>query len=493
MKIRRVVALAGALLALAVSATGGAATGGAARPDASALTVAQLREALLAHTMPPTGLHAGRLVASANAAPTVTPTPCGKPTGVLCTEVVVPLDRSGIVPGTVSLHVEVVPAGGVPRGVMFLIAGGPGQGSAHVFGLGSDSALSLDRFLFPGYTLVAYDDRGTGASGLLDCPQLQIANTADSEQSAAAACAAALGPQRDFYSTAQNAEDLDAVRQALGFDKIALYGVSYGTKLAMAYALAHPDHVERLLLDSVVQPDLADSFGTNVLSTLPATLAAFCSDGGCRAATGNFPGDVAALANKLAASPLQGTVAEPNGRTKTIRVDGLELLSIILDADLNPGLAAELPAVIKAARVGNTQPLLRLADLHDGANQDTSSTSASRSTPRQCAATAPSHGRPTRRSPTVPRSSRRRSPRCPPARSAPLGAGQLASATPISASPGRAPRAEQHSGRAPCQTCPYSRSAGASTCARRRREPGKSSRASRKAGCWSCRASATAP
>jgi|SRR5471032_1525039 len=372
MKIRRVVALAGALLALAVSATGGAATGGAARPDASALTVAQLREALLAHTMPPTGLHAGRLVASANAAPTVTPTPCGKPTGVLCTEVVVPLDRSGIVPGTVSLHVEVVPAGGVPRGVMFLIAGGPGQGSAHVFGLGSDSALSLDRFLFPGYTLVAYDDRGTGASGLLDCPQLQIANTADSEQSAAAACAAALGPQRDFYSTAQHAEDLDAVRQALGFDKIALYGVSYGTKLAMAYALAHPDHVERLLLDSVVQPDLADSFGTNVLSTLPATLAAFCSDGGCRAATGNFPGDVAALANKLAASPLQGTVAEPNGRTKTIRVDGLELLSIILDADLNPGLAAELPAVIKAARVGNTQPLLRLADLHDGANQDTS-------------------------------------------------------------------------------------------------------------------------
>ena len=64
--------------------------------------------------------------------------PCGKPTGVLCDDIPVPLDRSGVVPGTVSLHVEELPAQGVPRGVVFLIAGGPGQGSAHVYGLGDD-------------------------------------------------------------------------------------------------------------------------------------------------------------------------------------------------------------------------------------------------------------------------------------------------------------------------------------------------------------------
>jgi hypothetical protein len=49
----------------------------------------------------------------------------------------------------------------------------------------------------------------------------------------------------------------------------------------------------------------------------------------------------------------------------TKRVDGLSLLSTVLDADLNPGLAAELPAVVHAARVGNVQPLLRLVYLHD--------------------------------------------------------------------------------------------------------------------------------
>src|SRR5882724_11355363 len=365
MKTRRAVVLAASLIALVACATGAA-----ARSQVPAVPVAQSPEASLLQMALPGPSHFARPGVSPFSAPTVTPTSCGKPTGVLCTTVVVPLARSGALPGTLSLHVEVVPAGGVPRGVMFLLAGGPGQGSAQVFGLGSDSALSLYRFLFPGYTLVAYDDRGTGTSGLLDCPTLQLANTADSEQSAAAACADAIGPQRDFYSTAEHAEDLDAVRQALGFDKIALYGVSYGTKLALAYALAHPDHVERLLLDSVLPPELPDPFSAGVLSTLPATLSAFCSDGGCRAATSDFAGDVTALANRLAAKPLRAAVPEATGTTKQVRVDGVELLSMVIDADLNPGLAAELPAVVRAALRGSTTALARLADLHDNGNQE---------------------------------------------------------------------------------------------------------------------------
>src|SRR5436190_8118329 len=249
---------------------------------------------------------------------------------------------------------------------MFMIAGGPGQGSAHVFGLGSQESVSFFRFLFPGYTLVTYDDRGTGDSGLLDCPALQAATTADAEQTAAADCAAMIGPGREFYSTADHAEDLEAVRVALGVNRVALYGVSYGTKLAMAYALAHPDHVDRLILNSVVLPEDGDPFAADTLRAMPATLAAFCSDGGCRAATSDFAGDVATVANRLAAKPLRGKVTTTSGGARSVRVDGLDLLSIVLDADLDPGLAAELPAVVKAARGGNTQPLLRIAALHSG-------------------------------------------------------------------------------------------------------------------------------
>ena len=312
---------------------------------------------------------AARLVAAA-AVPAKAQAACGT-NGLVCTQVVVPLDRTGVVPGTITLHVEELPAVGTPVGTVFLIAGGPGQGSAHVFGLGDPAADSLYRFLFPGYNLVAYDDRGTGASGLIDCPALQVAVAADAQRTAAAACGASLGASAPFYSTADHAEDLEAVRQALGVDQIALYGVSYGTKLAMAYALAHPDHVSRLLLDSVLPADLQDSYGDEVLRSLPTTLQTLCAPGRCNGSA--LVSDLAALANRYAAKPLVGKVALASGRSRSERVDGLELLSVVLDADLNPGLAAELPGTLHAARSGNTQPLLRLALLHDATSQESSS------------------------------------------------------------------------------------------------------------------------
>jgi pimeloyl-ACP methyl ester carboxylesterase len=50
----------------------------------------------------------------------------------------------------------------------------------------------------------------------------------------------------------RSVDDLDAVRQALGLERVSLEGVSYGTYLALSYARAHPDHVERLVLDSTL-------------------------------------------------------------------------------------------------------------------------------------------------------------------------------------------------------------------------------------------------
>jgi pimeloyl-ACP methyl ester carboxylesterase len=286
---------------------------------------------------------------------------CGKTKGLVCSEVDVPLDRTGAVAGTIPLHVEVLPSQGVQRGVMFLVAGGPGQGSARTFDLGSSYNAAFFRFLFPGYTLVAYDDRGTGSSGLLRCSGAEAAVSADQAAQFVADCATALGPQRDFYGTADHADDLEAVRQSLGVDRIAIWGVSYGTKLALAYALAHPDHVERLLLDSVVPPESSDPFGAGVLQAMPATLAAYCNGGACRTATADFAGDVVAVANQLAAQPLRGRVRQANGRTVVVELDALNFLGMVVGADLSPGLAAELPAAVQAARAGDPQPLLRLA------------------------------------------------------------------------------------------------------------------------------------
>ena len=286
--------------------------------------------------------------------------PCGFADGLRCLTVSVPLDRAGRVPGKVALHVEVLPAS-PQRGVMFLVAGGPGQGSADVFELRYQESADDFRGLFPGYTLVAVDGRGTGSSGPLSCPMLIPAHL--EAPAPAAACARSLGARRDFYGTPDHAEDLDAVRQALGYSRIGLFGVSYGTKLALSYALAHPNRVDRMLLDSVSPPEGDDPYLAGFFAALPRTLARYCAGGACRAATRDFPADVAALANALDAKPARGHVLLADGTRRAERVDGLGFLSLVIEADLNPGVAAELPAATHAARRGDVAPLLRAYEL----------------------------------------------------------------------------------------------------------------------------------
>jgi len=271
-------------------------------------------------------------------------------------------------PGTIPLHVEVLPATGLSRGTIFLIAGGPGQGSAGAYGLGSANGATDMQSMFPGYTLVAFDNRGTGKSGLINCPGLQVSTVSTIERDAGLArdCAAIIGPARQFYATRDHAEDMESVRVALGLGRIGLFGVSYGTKLAIAYAYAHPSAVDRIVLDSVVEPIFPDPFEQNVLRELPGTLTAFCAGGLCRGATKDFAGDFVKLANRLEARPLKGKIIATNGKLKTMQMNGEELISMTIDADLSPGLAAEVPAAVHAALLGEARPLLRLYDLNLG-------------------------------------------------------------------------------------------------------------------------------
>ena len=303
---------------------------------------------------------------SARTAAAVTAPACNGPLGLVCTEVVVPIDRMGALPGTITLHVESLPAEGAERGVMMLVAGGPGQGSATVFDIGAKGSAQLFRALFPGYRIVAFDNRGTGKSGLLNCPALQRSTGFVGQDSLVLGCATSIGPTRDFYSTHDHADDTEAVRQALGVEKIAMWGISYGTKLALAYASAYPTHVERILLDSVLPTDYPEPYQANVLHDMPLALSNYCGISACRAATTNYAGDVTTVANALARIPAKGSVRRPSGTSRTESMGGLDMLSLVVDSDLNPGLAALLPAATHAARTGDMRPLLRLHDLDSG-------------------------------------------------------------------------------------------------------------------------------
>jgi pimeloyl-ACP methyl ester carboxylesterase len=302
---------------------------------------------------------------SAPAQPPDTWQRCNTHTDTVCGYVTAPLDARGRRAGSVRLFVQHLKAAGTSKGALFLLTGGPGGASTQTFDLAG--AGKILQQLFPGYDLVAYDDRGTGRSGPLACPGLAAAVTAPPAEGArlAGACGRHLGTRRLFYSTAINAADTDAVRRALGLDRIALYGVSYGTRHALAYAAAYPAHVSRLVLDSVVPLDSSESFRLPTLHAIPQSLRDICRAGACRSLSRNPTADFARLANRLERKPVVATVTAVRGKPQRVKLGGIHLLSLAVDSDLNPGFAAELPATVAAALAGRLGPLVRLAALED--------------------------------------------------------------------------------------------------------------------------------
>ena len=91
------------------------------------------------------------------------------------------------------------------------------------------------------------DNRGTGKSGALDCPELQAAERWTTAM--VGACGVALGDRAAFFGTALAADDLAAILSQLGVAKIDLYGDSYGTYFEQVFAVRHPQALRSVVLD----------------------------------------------------------------------------------------------------------------------------------------------------------------------------------------------------------------------------------------------------
>jgi pimeloyl-ACP methyl ester carboxylesterase len=284
--------------------------------------------------------------------------PCAPGSPLLCARITVPLDRTGATPGTVNLHVERLRSRGRRDGALLALAGGPGEAATpYIF----DWAFTL-RSALQNRDLVVLDQRGTGLSGVLRCRGLfvPVTRTPLEQAQAAERCAQSLGPRRAHYTTRDSVDDIDAVRRAVGVDRITLFGVSYGTKVALGYAAKYPQHVERLLLDSVVEPAGPGAFSQESLAAVPRILRALCVRG-CEEITKDLPADLAALLSSMRGGLLYGPLVAADGRRKRARIGRLRLLELLFAGDFDPTLRAELPAALRAAREGDTAPLLRLA------------------------------------------------------------------------------------------------------------------------------------
>jgi len=276
-----------------------------------------------------------------------------------CGRISVPLDRTGATPGSVSLHVERQRAmRGPARGVTLLLAGGPGQPATGAYNDRSKNPYGEFRSLTPLNDVVAFDGRGTGRSGLLRCPELERANLVDAGAEAAA-CAERLGPRRAFYRTTDSVDDIEAVRAALGVDKLTLVGVSYGTFLAQAYAARYPTRVERLLLDSVLDVSGWDPFYLDIFGAVPRVLRAVCGRI-CAAFTDDAVADLGRLVERLERGVLNGRVTLPNGRRARATLTRQELFFTLVSGDLDELLRASFPGAVKSALRGDLDPILRL-------------------------------------------------------------------------------------------------------------------------------------
>jgi pimeloyl-ACP methyl ester carboxylesterase len=275
-----------------------------------------------------------------------------------CTRLAVPLDRSGAVRGTVSLRVTRGEFAGRRADHLMYLSGGPGgAGIIEMIDVLLTVPSLVDRF-----NVIGFDQRGTGASGLLRCPAIERDGRLRST-SAGRRCAERLGARRAFYTTPDSVADMEAIRKALGVRKLTLFGISYGTTLALAYARAYPARVERLILDSVADPDDRDPYGLAGFRAMPPTLRSLCRPG---CASDDPAADLAALVARLRRTPMQGEVFGADGKRRRQAVDPVAIADLLYDADYLPALRAGVPAAVRAALSGDAAPLLRLLRISAG-------------------------------------------------------------------------------------------------------------------------------
>jgi len=288
--------------------------------------------------------------------------PCGDSNDFACGHLTVPLDPSGGTPGTITLAIRRHRAPvGEAKDAIVALAGGPGQAAipfteqfARVLGPIADTR-----------DLIVFDQRGIGLSGPLSCHRFELdANTPPGPT--IAECAAQLGPTRSFYATADTVADIEALRVAGGYEKLVLYGTSYGTKVAEDYAQEYPSHVEALVLDSVVPPNGPEPLNRATLAAVPRILRQLCAARACARITPNPGGDLTRLVRRLARGGLRGRVIDGHGVAHTVLISSDGLLGTLIEGDLEPILRSEFPAAVRSAADGDTAALARLETRAEG-------------------------------------------------------------------------------------------------------------------------------
>ncbi|MFE4213027.1 alpha/beta hydrolase [Streptomyces sp. NPDC056844] len=261
-------------------------------------------------------------------------------------------------------------------GSMLFNFGGPGGSGVDIL----PRAASSYRELNTRYDLVGFDPRGVAASAGVRCRDDEEQETASREidmtpdtpaEEAAfladgrdfgAGCARLSGPLLPHVGTANAARDMDAIRRALGDEKLSYFGISYGTELGGTYAHLFPRNVGRVVLDAVVDPT-ADSVGhaRNQAEGFQRALENYLKDRGQDPAAGTRR--IARLLERIDGDPL------PTSSGRALN-ESLAVLGIVAPLYAQSSWPTLTAALDEAENRGRGDRLLALADSYNGRDDD---------------------------------------------------------------------------------------------------------------------------
>ncbi len=267
----------------------------------------------------------------------------------------------------IELFVAVVPAlSPAPAdSALTVIAGGPGGASTAFYAGFADAFGAVRRQR----DIVLVDQRGTGRSHPLRCDfsDLDVA-TVTPEESARAArdCLEGLDLDPRYFTTSVAVADLEAVRAALGYARLDVYGASYGTRVALHFLRRYPASTRTLILDGVVpaQVPIAPEIAVDAQAALDAVFSRCAADAGCSKAFPSLAERFAAVQARLAEGPVSVALLDPyTGEPANTTVGETELRAAVRLLSYNPYSVSLLPLLISAAADGNFQPLAAQAQM----------------------------------------------------------------------------------------------------------------------------------
>jgi len=270
-----------------------------------------------------------------------------------------PMDESA---GTIDLKVAVIPALSLePATDPFVpIAGGPGQ-STIKFYAGWTAAFERIR---QDRDILLLDQRGTGESAPMTCALDEDAidgkYSAEQTLRLTRECLDLLPHDPRFFTTSVAVQDLEALRVALGYGRLNIYGASYGTRVAQHFARRYPDSTRTVILDGVVAPQipLGPEIATESQRAIDRVFERCARDTACNERFPDIRSDFAALRDTVSVAPVAVALMHPvTAEQEFVEFGDQQLAAAIRLLLYSPQTVALLPLVISEAANGNYTPL----------------------------------------------------------------------------------------------------------------------------------------